>query len=515
MSVWVGRALRSAGALVAVAAVGAVVVGASRLAPPATPDVADHAVDVPAPAAVSVCAGPPIMPAEIGSGAFDPTPVDPVTGVAVVAVPSTGGALAGTVRVLDGSGSLEGLAPGDGVAGITQPAAPVVARATGGDEPARLAGTSATLVTAGDLRGLAAATCTAPTADAWLVGGSTTIGSTADLVLVNAGSTTAEVTVELWGPNGPVELPGAHQLVAPRAARTLSLGGQAPEQRSIAVHVSTTGGQVTAFVQDTAVRGYTAAGFELVVPGAAPATRQVIPGALLEASAGDSPDAPVLRLLAPGGADATAAVALLGPDGPVAMPDAAEVPLPAGVVTDVPLGGLPAGAYTVLVDAEAPVVAALGYSRTGLPGELDTSPRVERAWAAATAPGGGLVAPPPGTDVSLVVGAAPDGEATTATGTLTGTVRVLGPGGALIAEHRLSVDAASTGTWTLAQLSDRPADVTGIQLVPDEGPIGAAWALVAEVTQGDGVLASVLLPAPEPTGATQVVVREDPRLGLG
>jgi hypothetical protein len=311
-----------------------------------------------------------------------------------------------------------------------------------------------------------------------------------------------------------VAVPAATQLVPPRSSRVVGLGGQAPEERSLVVHVTSAGGQVTAYVQDAAVRGFTPAGVELVVPGAAPATRQVIPGAVVEASAGDSPDAPLLRLLAPG-ADAEAAVTLLGPDGPVELPGTAAVPLAAGEVTDVPLGGLPAGAYTVLVDSDAPVVASLGFSRTGEVGELDASPRVERAWAAAVAPGGGLVAPAPGTAATLVVGAAPDGAAATATGALTGTVRLLGPGGAVLAEHTLSVDAASTGSWPLADLVERPGDVTGVLLLADEGTLGAAWALVAERTQDDGTLASVLLPAPEPVGASRVAVRQDPALGLG
>lgn len=512
MSVWTGRLLRTAGALVALATAGVVVAGGTRLEPAGTPAATPAAVDVPPAPAVAVCAGPLIMPSTAGTGAFDPAPVDPVSAVSVVAEPTS--SLAGTVRGLDGSGSVLTLAPGASAAALTGPAVPVVARAEGGDEPARLAATFAAYVTAGDLRGLAAATCPAPAADLWLVGGSTAIGSTADLVLVNPGSTTAEVALEVWGPSGAVALPAATQLVPPRSSRVVGLGGQAPEERSLVVHVTSAGSQVTAYVQDAAVRGFTPAGVELVVPGAAPATRQVIPGAVVEASAGDSPDAPLLRLLAPG-ADATAAVTLLGPDGPVELPGTAAVPLTAGLVTDVPLGGLPAGAYTVLVDSDAPVVASLGFSRTGEVGELDASPRVERAWAAAVAPGGGLVAPAPGTAATLVVGAAPDGDASTATGTLTGTVRLLGPGGTVLAEHTLSVDAASTGSWPLADLVDRPGDVTGVLLLPDEGTPGAAWALVAERTQDDGTFASVLLPAWAPVGASRVAVRQDPTLGLG
>lgn len=587
----VGRALRVGGALVVVAATGAVVAGATWLAPAARPTVPDEAVEVPPQPATLVCPGPLVLPESVGDGAFDPMPVDPVTRVSVVAAPPDGGALTGSVLPLGDGAPLAQLTAGSGATTVAGPTEPVVVRADGAGAPVRLAGTTAALVTDGDLRGLAAATCEAPSADAWLVGGSTAVGSTADLVLVNPGSTTAEVSLAAWGPNGPVEVAGGAQLVAPHAQRVVHLGGLVVDQRALALHVSTTGGQVAAYLQDNAVRGFTPAGTDLVVPGAQPATRQVVPGVLVDASTADSPDAPVLRLLAPGAEATTATVTLLGADGPVALPGAASVDLPAGQVTDLPLGGLPAGAYTVVVDAGQPVAAAVSFSRVGRPGDLDTTPRVERAWAAATAPGGGLVATAPGTSATLVVGAVPaagdsdgaaagagdpsagaadrtgdgaavegtapsgaagaggardgtssGGAAPEATGDaaggaggkaaagdaggraaagddeaarLTGTLRLLGAGGVVLDERHVSIDPSSTGSWALADLVDDPASVTGVLLLPDEGSVGASWAIVAQRTQKDGVLASVLLPAPDPATASSLVIRQDPTLALG
>lgn len=506
-----GRAWRVGGALVVVVATGAVVLGGTRLEPGPRPGVDGTAVDVPPAPAVAVCPGPLIVPQTAGSGQFDPNPVDPVTQVAVVAAPSQGAPVAGALRALADGQVLAGLTPGDAAATLTGTSAPVVARVEAADEPARLGGTTVALVTAGDLRGLAAATCTSPTGDAWLVGGSTTVGSTADLVLVNPGSTTAEVTLEVWGPSGPVELAAPRQLVPPGASTVVGLGGLAPDQGALTVHVLAAGGQVTAYLQDGAVRGFTPAGVELVVPGAPPARRQTIPGAVVEQTTADSPDAPVLRLLAPSAAT-TARVTLLGPDGPVDLPGASTVDLAPGTVTDLPLGGLPAGAYTALVDADEPVVAAVEVSRVGLPGDLDPEPRVERAWVASTATGGGLAVPAPGTVTTLVVGAVPTAGAS---GAFTGTLRVLGPGGAVLEEHRLTIDAASTGAWPLADVVDDPATVTGVQLVAGDGEVQASWALVAERAQDDGGLVSVLLPAPEPVGSSRVAVREDPGLGVG
>jgi hypothetical protein len=509
---WVGRALRVATALVVVAATGAVVLAGTRLEPVASPTVTAAAIGVPPAPATAVCPGPLIAPEATGTGSFGSTPVAPVTGVAVLAVPPDGGALTGAVRALDGTATPATLPAGGGAAtltGTTAPTGPLVARAdSAGASRARLAATFSAVVATGDLRGLAAATCQAPTADAWLVGGSTAVGSTADLVLINPGSTTAEVALQVWGP-------AARQLVPPHAQRVVGLGGLAPDQRTLAVHLTATGGQVAAYLQDSALRGYTPAGVELVVPGAAPATRQVVPGVAVEASAGDSPDQPVLRLLVPGAAATTATVTLLGANGPVDLPGTTNVPLPAGQVTDVPLGGLPAGAYTVVVDAAAPVAAALVLSRTGKAGDLDPTPRVERAWAAATVPGGGLAAPAPGTDTTLVVGAVATGDQASATGSLTGTLRLLGRDGVVLDERTVSIDAASTGSWPLSTLVADPTQVTGVELLAGDATLAASWALVAEHTQDDGILASVLLPAPVAVGPAQVVVRDDPSLGLG
>lgn len=511
--VWAGRALRTVGALVAVAAVGGTVPAGMRFEPGGRPAAQADVVDVPAPPMSTVCPGPPIMPDGTGEGAFDPTPVDPVSTVAVVALPADGARVTGAVQSLDG-GALADLS-GSATAAIEGVAGAALAVADAGGAQVRLAAVASGLVTAGDLRGLLAATCLAPAADAWLAGGSTAVGSTADLVLVNPGATTAEVTLAAWGPNGPVDLPAATQLVGAHTRKVVHLGGAAPEQRSLVVHVATTGGQVAAWLQDGALRGFTPAGAELVVPAAAPAPRAVVPGVLVGDSTADSPDAPVLRLLAPGPDGASARLTLLGADGPVELPGATAVELPAGQVTDLPLGGLPAGAYTVVVDAAVPVVASVGFSRVGTPGDLDPTPRVERAWAAAAPPGAGLAAPAPGTRTTLVVGAVPDGEPATATGTATGTLRLLGTGDAVLAEHQVSVDAASTGSWPLADLVPDPSQVAGVLLVPDDGSMPMSWALVAEVPQGDGVLASVLLPAADPAGATTVAVAQDPTLGLG
>jgi len=513
---WAGRLLRTAGALAVLAAAAGVVVGGTALPRATTTVPGPHLVAVPPAVATAVCPGPPVLPEAGGTGAFDPTPVDPVTTVTALSAPTQGASGPGGLQALADGASLAALDATAPSAQLVGPVAPVVLRAEPDGAPARVAGSTVSLVTAGDLRGLVGASCAAPTTDAWLVGGSTALGSTTQLVLTNPGSTAAEVQLTVWGPNGPVELTTPTQLVAPGGQRVVDLGGLAADLRALAVHLTATGGRVTALLQDGAVRGFTPAGVDLVVPGLAPATRLTVPGVVVEDSEVDSPDAPLLRLLAPGEAGTTARVTLLGPDGPVDLPGAASLDLVAGQVAELPLGGLAAGAYTVVVEADQPVVAGVVFTRTGLPGELDATPRVERAWAASTAPGDGLLVPAAGTDSTLVIGAVPaDGDpAAEGRDALRGTLRLLGADGGELDRSRVSVDAGSTGSWRLADLVEAPADVRAVELVWDEGSTVASWALLAEHAQDDGTLVTLLEPVRSIDGPTQVAVRRDPAVGL-
>lgn len=527
--VWLGRTARAASGLV-VLGLTVVVVAAGTRAPQGD-DTAVPATRVPVPpsATTLVCPGPLILPDDTGRGdsAFDPTPVDPITTVvAVTASPSGVGSLA----PLDRSTTWAAL-EADGSAVQAPAPGPSIVRAEPTDVPARVAAAVGSLVSAGDLRGLSAASCQQPVADAWLLGGATDLSSTAQLVLDNPGTTPAEIALEVWGPNGQVDLTGERYLVAPGTSRVIVLGGIAAEQRRLGLHVVATGGRVGVHVQDSALDGFTPGGTDLVVPGAAPSTRQVVTGISVVDSTVDDPNAPALRVLAPGDAATTATVTLLGPGGVIDLPGAESVSLAPGEVTDVPLGGLPAGAYTALVDADVPVIASSVMSRPGSLGELDDTPSVERAWAASTVPGrSGVAALPAGTQGTLVLAAVSSADDAEDGGSATGSLRLLGAGGAVLSERTVTIPAGTTSSWTLDELAAgtgevaphdpaaAPAprsDVAGVDLVTDDGStVSLAWALVAQVPQADGtVLFSVLDPVPVPRTAPDVPVREDPRLG--
>lgn len=517
---WLGRVGRTVtGVGVVVLAAGAVL-GADRLPAPALVDDLPAVVAVAPPRSTLVCAGPLILPDDTGAGdsAFDPTPVDPVARVDALTVAGPdGGAAAGDVVDL-GSGDVAAeLAPGGPAAAVAvpDPGAPLVVRADPVDgEPARVAATASSLVTAGDLRGLSAATCQRPGVDLWLVGGSTALESSASLVLANPGTTASDVDVELWGPSGPVELAGgARQVVAPGAERVLVLPAVAAEQRRVVVHVVASGGSVTAHLQDSRLNGFTPAGTDLVVPGQPPAARQVVPGiSVLGSAVGDESQA-VLRVLAPGTAAASVRLTMLGADGVTALPGTDELELAPGEVTDVPLGGLPAGSWTAVVDADVPVVAAATTTRPGLPGPLDDTPVLERAWSAAVAPGGGgLVAVPGGVSATVLVSALADGDDVADGRPVDAVLRTFDADGDPLDEQDLALAPGSTLTVPLAP------GVVGVELAVGteaDDAVLAAWAVVLTAENPDGALLSVLLPAADAPTGSQVRVRAGTRLGLG
>lgn len=570
--VWRGRVVRVVSGLAVLGLVGATVVAATRLPARDAQSVAATRVAVPAATASLVCPGSPILPTNAGRGdsAFNPVPVAPVTRVsALTAGPSDG---PGAVVPLTQAGTLATLPAGAGSATVPDVTAPLVVQAEPGDgTAARLAGVSASLVTAGDLRGLVAASCQAPSADAWLLGGSTELSSTAHLVLVNSGSTPAQVTVQVWGPNGLADLSTDEYLVAPRAQRVLHLGALAAQQRRVAVHVTASGGRVAAFVQDSSLDGFTPTGTDLVVAGTQPAVEQVVPGVSVTASTAADAVGPALRLLVPGSRAARATVTLLGPGGPTKLPGADSVKLAGGSVTDVPLGGLAPGSYTAVVRADRPLLASAVVTRRGAAAPQGGGTMIDRAWAAAADPGrSGVVALPAGAQGSLVLsGVAGAGV----TGDATGTLRVLGTDGAVLATRPVRIAAGSTGAWSLASLasgdetlavapptpesaddgsdgaSDDPTPalptnlgdaqtwfapdppptstapatpppsagpvVTGVDLVTDAGAhVRLAWALVATVDRPDGQLVSVLDPVPVATGAPDVAVQRESRAGI-
>ena len=246
-----------------------------------------------------------------------------------------------------------------------------------GVSPTGAVGVSTTLSADGDLRGLTAAPCTPPRAISWIVGGSTALGSSAELRLTNPGTTSVTATVHLYGSVGEISLPAGGQVIVPPGRTMGVLLEAAGNDPRLALSVEAVGGTVVPALVTESLDGETAAGTEVLTGGAAPDTELTVPGVVLveaaeqgerapDAAAGapKSSDAPAVRLANPGSTPATAAISVIGPDGTEVLQGADSVTVDPGAVFDVSLSGVPAGAYGVHVSSDAPVAAGVRLVRS-------------------------------------------------------------------------------------------------------------------------------------------------------
>ncbi|GAA1055667.1 hypothetical protein GCM10017608_23210 [Agromyces luteolus] len=341
-----------------------------------------------------------------------------------------------------------------------------------------LAGAQSQAAATESLSGLAAAACVEPASDSWLVAGATEVGRSGLVLLANPGEVASTVDVRVVGEAGAVEAPAGLGIVVPPASqRVVSLAGLAPSVRTPVVHVTSSGAPIAAALQHSVVLGLEPAGVELSTPVAPPATRQVVPGLVVTDLQGVAPDEDhaegddfaALRLFAPDDAEASAVVEVRDEGG--AAVSRIDVTLAAGQTTDLPLGALDPGSYTVVVDADAPVVAA---ARSTVLGDGDDPILADLAWSAATGPllERAAVAIPEGPGASLRLANPGDAE-------VTATVAIGG------AERSVTVPAG--GTASVA--------VQGGDRVILDGVEGAHAAVTFEA---DDALASIPVAPPGP-----------------
>lgn len=465
--------------------------------------------------ATLVCPPPVALPegADVGDQQFDATPVPTTSGVGALVL---GGARDGARTTALGGKDPLALSAGDAAAWQGPVSTTRVLRATPvADEPFRAAGAMGSVTTQGDLRGLGAGACTAPSTSQWLVGGSTEVGSTATLTVQNPSQQPATVALDVYGPGGPVALGGKGTFtVAPHEQVTTRLESVAPEQDRLAVNVRASGARVNASLQTQAIDGLLPAGVDVLTAGATPRESLAVGAVLSRGEAVDDPHAPRLRLLAPGEQGGTARVSVYGPSGPVVLRGADEVGLEPGVVTDVPLGGLPEGAYTVVVDADVPVV---GAARSDQPGQQPEDAVVggtpyDVAWSAAqpvSASAGagpaGQAGVPGGTRAGLTLAAVPaerDPESDPE-GSAPVTVRVYDASGAEIGRRDVDLAAGATTSVELADVVTEGTVPAGVSVDRADGggaDLAVSWAAVLRADDGTAAPAT-LLAAVAPTAA--------------
>ncbi|MGW8433479.1 DUF5719 family protein [Curtobacterium citreum] len=261
---------------------------------------------------------------------------------------------------------------------------PELLTAPAGDTTPQVAGSSSQTVSSGDLVGTASASCDDPSQSTWLVGGSTETGRTTLVTLSNPTDVNATVDLAVYDANGTVSAPGTNGIVvAPNTQKVVPLSGFVADQASTVVHVTSTGGQIVAHMQESVVRTLTPGGYDVVSGGAAPSTKQVVPAVVLEktqeAQRGDdtADAAPVVRLFVPGSRAARVTLGISTADGGGSTVNATAEP---GVVTDVALDDFPDGRYAFTISSTEPVVT----------GVRSTSPtedgRTDLGWFASAEP---------------------------------------------------------------------------------------------------------------------------------
>jgi hypothetical protein len=233
------------------------------------------------------------------------------------------------------------------------------------DQPTLLAGAQTQNTAADSLSGLAAAACGEGSTDQWLVGGSTEVGRTSLLFLANALNVDATASIEVFGEKGLVDAPGMTGLIVKaRSQRIISLAAFAPNLVEPVVHVTTTGGQVLASLQQSVTRVVTASGIDFIQPGSAPALTQIIPGVALNGMANQDGEggtvtsdlAPTIRVLVAGTAGAEVTATVIAASG---EPTVIKSKVSAQHTIQLPFAGVEDGIYTVVVSASVPIVAGV------------------------------------------------------------------------------------------------------------------------------------------------------------
>lgn len=333
----------------------------------------------------------------------------------------------------------------------------------------------------GDIEGWSAVTCGQAKLDQWLVGGATSLGSSARLVLANPSGAPSEATVTVYGPLGEVQNKTTIA-VAPGAQADKLLEAIAAELPAMVVRVQATGPGVVAALQDSRLEGFQPAGTEWVAPSPVAETL-VIP-----AVGATDPNATVtLRLMSPKGASVN--LSIVSDTGIEQWSVGQGFLLEPGVVTDIEVPQDLVGA--IEVRASGQVVAA---ARTVVPRD----PRIAMPGDVAY-------------DHMWVSGQEVVDD------TLTGVMPLVGARVAVYSATNGHVSFVDTGGATVAEADVAARTVQWVDVPAPPGTIltttGAfAWAFVMESDAGylasstpvsvgqSGVNANVVL-APYPPGA--------------
>jgi len=224
------------------------------------------------------------------------------------------------------------------------------------------------------IKGLLTAPCLRPQSEFWLVGGATTTGREALLILTNPTPIDSTVDLEIFTENGSSTSAGLTGIAVPANKTTVvPLSSFVLRAESIAVHVVSRGGSITALLQQKAVRGTSAAGADYVAPAPSASTKAIIPGILVRGS-NDSAKfratadkysdlEQMLRVFVPGNKDATITFQVLGTTENT-FGTVLSITASAGKVSDFDISGLADGDYFGILESDVKVQSAVRLVRS-------------------------------------------------------------------------------------------------------------------------------------------------------
>lgn len=162
----------------------------------------------------------------------------------------------------------------------------------------------------------AASTCSISDGDEWFLGGSGTLTSKSQLVVINSGLSNSIIDVTVYSSNG---LAGKNSYtISPNSELTVGLDSLAPGQDNLTTHVQTRAGRISSFLIDQRNRGLKSLGADYIPAITNPQTTVYIPGIsdlTGKLVASNNQVGHTLRLFVPGTIDANVDIEVNTADG--------------------------------------------------------------------------------------------------------------------------------------------------------------------------------------------------------
>lgn len=229
------------------------------------------------------------------------------------------------------------------------------------------------LLNGSTVSGLGAVTCQPAAAEQWLVGAETMTGRESILILQNSTDLDATANLSVFTEGGLLDSASLSGIVVnANDFAVVPLATLAPKAKTIAIQVKSSGGAITAWVQQKTTRGLANGGFDYIASQPEASTKLSIPGLFVRgakkaeqliASNSDYQDlVPSLHIFVPGNETATFTAQVIsstaGSFGTVI-----KQTVDANKIARFDIPGLADGDYSILIDSDQPIQATVNFSR--------------------------------------------------------------------------------------------------------------------------------------------------------